>query len=149
MALTCAVCTKPLGKKNRTGRCPQHPLPPSDEALAKRSVSLKRKFATDPEFRARHKAKAGRQTVAGRQNIADSMKARKLWEIGQQHITPEVIKRRSASTRATALAHIPVEYRDLYTELRRKHRMAVADALAAVRQQQAADIARYRREMRR
>lgn len=147
--MTCAICEKTLGKRNLTGRCVHHPLPATPETIAKRGASIKRKFATDPAFRARHKAKAGRQTVEGRQSIGKSTKARKLWEIGQKHITPEVIKRRSASMRATKLAHIAVEYRDLYTELRRNHRMSVADALAAVNQQQAADIARHRREMRR
>ena len=147
--MRCAVCDKPLGKKNRTGRCVHHPLPPSAEVCASRSAAMKRKFATDPDFRARHKAKAGRQTEAGRKAISASNKARRIWEIGQRHITPEVIKRRTASLRAKALSHIPSEYRDLYTELRNKHRLSVSDATEAVRHQQEADAARHRREMRR
>lgn len=142
-------CDRTIGKRNKSGRCVHHPFPPSDDVRASRSAAMKRKFATDPDFRARHKAKAGRQTEAGRKAIAESNKARRIWEVGHQHITPDVIRRRTETVRAKALSHIPSEYRDLYRELRNKHRVTAAEALAAVEQQQAADRARYRREMRR
>ena len=142
--MNCAVCGAGLRRDNKTGRCRLHPDP---EVAKRRGASIKRRFDTDPDFRARHKAKAGRQTEAGRKSISDGAKARRIWEVGARHLTPEVIKRGRESIRAQGLGHIPAEYRDLYMELRRKHRVSVADALAAVEQQQATDIARFRREV--
>lgn len=142
--MNCAVCDTPLYPGNQSGRCRLHPSP---ETNAKRGVAIKRRYDTDPDFRARQKAGAGRQTEAGRKAISDAVRASRLWEKGRAHFTPETYAKRGASIRARALSHIPTEYRDLYTELRKKRRMPVADALAAVEQQQAADAARYRREM--
>lgn len=140
----CASCGASLGPKNTSGRCRLHP---SSETKAKRSASIKRLFATDPDFRARHKASAGRQTEAGRKSLSDAAKARNLSAIGRRFITDESLRKIGKTNRDLSLAHIPSEYRDLYSELRRKHRVSVAEALAAVEQQQATDAARFRREV--
>lgn len=139
---TCVVCGVALGAKNTSGHCRAHPSP---EARAKRSASMKRLFATDPDFRARHKAKAGRQTEAGRKAISERAKAVNLAAMGRAAITDETRRKIAVSNRNRALSHIPSEYRELYSELRNRHRVTVAEALAAVDQQQAADLARYRR----
>jgi hypothetical protein len=144
MALNCSVCGKQLGRRNGTGRCKLHP---SEATNALRGESMRRKFATDPEFRAKHKAKAGRQTEAGRKALSDRAKASGLAALGRAAITDETRQKMAATQRNRALSHIPSDYRDLYSELRNKYRVTVAEALAAVEQQQATDLARYRREM--
>lgn len=139
---TCAICEVSLGMKNTSGRCRQHP---SEETLAKRGATLRRLFATDPDFRARHKVKAGRQTEAGRKAISDRAKAVNLSAMGRAAMTEETHRKIAKANRDRALAHIASEYRELYSELRNKHRIPVAEAMAAVEQQQEADLARFRR----
>jgi hypothetical protein len=142
--MNCVVCDKPLARGTKSGRCRLHP---SSESAAKRSAALILKYASDPSYRAVQRATGGCRSEKGRQALSARAKREKLWERGQAAFTPETFKKRGDTIRAKRLAHIPVEYRGLYMELRRKYRVPVVDALAAVEQQQAADVARFRREV--
>lgn len=142
--MNCIVCGAGLSPKTKSGRCRLHPSP---ETLAKRSASLRLRYVTDPALRELRRATGGCRSEKGRKALSERAKREKLWERGKASFTAETFKKRGATMRAKRLAHIPEEYRDLYTELRKKHRVPVADALAAVEQQRAADIARFHREV--
>ena len=143
--MNCAVCDKPLGRRNKSGRCVAHPLLPSPEVVAKRAAAIRHRYAIDPALRAHQRAFAGCRTEKGKKALSERAKREKLWERGRAAFTPETFKKRGETIRAHRLAHIPTEYRALYTELRTKRRLPASDALEAVKQQQAADIARWQR----
>lgn len=144
MSKNCIVCDKPLSRNTKSGRCRLHPAP---ETFAKRSASLRRRYEIDPALRELRRATGGCRSEKGRKALSERAKREKLWERGRAAFTPETFKKRGATIRAKRLAHIPAEYRDLYMELRKKYRVPVADALAAVEQQQESDLARFRREV--
>ncbi len=145
--MNCTVCDKPLGRRNKTGRCIAHPLLPSPEVVAKRAAAIRHRYVIDPALRAHQRAFAGCRTEKGKKALSERAKRERLWERGRAAFTPDTYKKRGETIRALRLAHIPAEYRDLYMELRKKSHLSVADATAAVEQQRQADAARFRREV--
>lgn len=110
MARAC-LCGRPICRQNRSGRCAScaQIARNTPELIARRRATLVHRLATEPGMRARYVA----QLEKTRAGTANDYRLRRL-------------------RMAKLPAWVPVEYRELYRELRHQIRLSEAEARAAI-----------------
>lgn len=145
----CSVCGRALGAKNKTGLCRVHfnQQPVSEATREKRSRSMIRRLAVDPELRERRRSIAADAARRPEVRAARSTRAKeqRLWERAFGKMTREQIDARNRAVSDAKLAHIPSDYRDEYRRIKRAGYKA-SEARDMIAEQQMADRARWRRE---
>lgn len=148
---TCADCGAELGRRNTTGLCRRDAAAramSSPEMRAKVSLGRRRRFQADPEFREREAARL--QTVRSmRVGVGGNLVEGKLWEIGNAVRPPGSPSRMRAGAKTRARRAInagcPPHLVEDYYFLTRRKGLCAADAIAAVQQQDEANLRRWRR----
>ena len=152
-AAACIDCAAPISHKSR-GRCrpcAARATAARPEHAAKISEALRRRYASDPAFRARLSAHLRSVAEPGETKAARAREQR-LWERGHAarwaSAPPGSAARAEAGRRISAgkLAHIPADVRAEYRHLVRRG-FAAAEAERIVRAHQATDLARFRRDI--
>lgn len=118
---TCRTCGGPRYKRSRTGLCGQ--CSRRDPAVAaKKSATIRERYATDPGMRERHHAAMVRhnQSVKMREVASRKAKTLRIWELAKAAQTPETRAKAAKTLSERKMAHIPAELRDEYRALRRR-----------------------------
>jgi hypothetical protein len=150
---TCADCPKQLSARNTTGLCQRHGaarMMQRPEIRAKVSAGRRRRFQADPEFRAREAARL--QSVRSlRVRVGGNLVEGKLWEVGNAARPPGSPSRMQAGAKTRARRAInagcPPHLVEEYYFLTRKKKLPAAEAIVAVREQDAANLRRWRRSV--
>lgn len=116
-------CGRPICRQNRSGRCAScaQIARNTPELIARRAASLRRRLATDPALRARYSAELDRTRIGA----ANEYRLRRLRAAKQ----PE---------------WVPVEFRDLYSELS-KAGLSAAEIRSAIDNQIAVNARAFAR----
>jgi len=114
---------------------------------ASRIAGLRKRYATDPAFRAAKTkiiVEAARRPEE-RQRRSDRARSMGLSELGHAALqgNEQAHARRGRAVSQTRMRHIPSGYRQLYRDLIRKNKLPAAEALAAVHAQHEADLRRF------
>lgn len=149
----CADCGSPLGRRNVSGRCrpcgAAHAMK-SPAIRAKISQARRRRFQSDPEFRARE-AERLRSVRSLRTSVGDNLIEGRLWELGNASRPPGSPSRMRAGAKTRARRAInagcPPHLVEEYYRLTREKRLSQAEAIAVVQAQEEADLQRWRRSL--
>ena len=117
-------CGKALCRQNRSGLCRRcsNIASATPDVIARRAATLRRRLATEPDMLARYRAQL------------DGTR------------TGPVNERRIRRLRAAKLpGWLPIEYRPLWSELRRELHLTAPEARAAIETQMAVDARAYAR----
>lgn len=147
----CKACSKPLGHRNRTGYCRKcvgaalHKKPGFNEKLR---AGIKRKIYADPEYaeKLRERARIASTSPNTVRARTERWHRERIWEQGAAAQTPEVRARAGRSTTDTRLAWCPKHLRATYLDLLYSKRIKAAEARRMIEEQEAAELARWRRE---
>ena len=145
--MNCATCDKPLGSQNTSGYCRVHfnQRPVSDETRAKRSASIKRFIAANPEWQQERQRKSTEtlRQPEYRQARRENIYRQQLWNVKWER-TPEFRAKLGRSISDTKLAHIPRDYRAFYRTLTKQHGYKASEAERLVAEMQERDLANFR-----
>jgi hypothetical protein len=148
MKRQCSDCAKPIAKANKTGLC-RVCLTTTPAGKAYLSAVQVRIFQTDP-LRREKSRQCGIEISnrpGMRQRRSEAAKARELWKLAQAGLTPEVRKRAGQSISEHRLAHIPPHLREQYKGLVKNKGFKAAEAFQMIREQEAAEMMRFRRKI--
>lgn len=149
----CFECGGGLGRRNVSGvcqRCATSRLMRSPEMRAKVSEGRKRRFQSDPEFRDREAARLQKVRCL-RASVGGNLIEGKLWEVGNAVRPAGSPSRMQAGAKTRARRAInrgcPPHLVEQYYFLTRRKNLSSAEAIAIVQEQEAIDMARWRRKV--
>lgn len=143
----CVKCGQPRYWRAKTGMCGDCSRR-DPETAAKKSASVRARYAADPDVRERHiqRTREHNQSDKMRALAGQKAKALRIWELAKGKRTPEGIERAAKRLSEHRMAHIPPEVRDDYRVLMRA-KVPRDEALATVLALHEERMAAFRRKL--
>jgi hypothetical protein len=148
-AMTCAECGKVLGRRNRSGLCQRHATIRfnRDPAVnAQRSITIRRRFATDPGMRLRQREGLVRHFSQPevKARLREAAQRNGLAAKGRAALTPEGLARRNRANSERIMGWCPPELREEAKWLRRHGHMPLEEVKQIILDQHERDMAQFR-----
>lgn len=154
----CVDCSGPVSRQSRTGRCKgcvTAYLNSDPEVHARRVGGIRKKWRTDPEYKARKVRAIHERHMRARQNPEVAARLNQNILNARYRLSePEVIeryragvKRAGAERSRKAIAWCPPKYRDEYRSLTRSRQMKAPEAKAAILAKAAAEMTPFERQL--
>lgn len=143
----CVKCGEPRYWRAKTGMCGACARRDPDVA-AKKSASVRARYAADPDVRERHVARTAEHNRSDRMRELAGRKAKELriWELARGKRTPEGLQRMARRVSAARLAHIPPEVREDYLVLVRA-KVPATEAAETVQRLHEERLSAFRRKL--